>query len=120
MTSLKQVKANQENAKLSTGPTSAAGKLKVSGNRITHGILSNKLLLDGENPDQYQSLLDDLQAQLKPVGTLELSLVEKIAVILWRQRRLVSAETATIDLATNPKRITSEVESGVGLSGYGD
>ena len=35
MTSLKQVKSNRENAKLSTGPTSATGKLKVSGNRIT-------------------------------------------------------------------------------------
>ena len=119
MTTEKQVQANRKNAQKSTGPTSATGKAKVSGNRITHGILSNKLLLEGENPDDYQSLLDDLLSQLRPVGTLEQALVEKIAVILWRQRRLVGAETATIELAINPKQLASEVESGMGLSGFG-
>jgi len=120
MTTEKQVRANRQNARKSTGPTSIAGKLKVSGNRITHGILSNKLLLAGEAQEDYQALLDDLQQQLRPVGPLELSLVEKIALTLWRQRRLVHAETATIELATNPRRIASEVESGMGFSGYGD
>ena len=119
MTTEKQILANRKNAQKSTGPTTAQGKEKVSGNRITHGILSNKLLLEGENPDDYQSLLEDLQAQLRPAGTLEQGLVEKIAVILWRQRRLVGAETATIELAMNPKRLASAVESGMGLSGYG-
>jgi len=94
MTTEKQMLANRKNAQNSTGPRSAQGKDKVSCNRITHSILSNKLLLDDENPYEYQSLLYDLQTHLKPTGTLELSLVEKIAVILWRQRRLVSAEAA--------------------------
>jgi len=58
--------------------------------------------------------------RFRPVGPLELSLVEKIAFTLWRQRRLVHAETATIELETNPRRIASEVESGMGFSGYGD
>jgi hypothetical protein len=119
MTSEKQIRANQQNAQKSSGPKSAEGKSKVSGNRITHGILSDKLLLTGDNPLDYQSLLDDLQAQLRPAGALELSLVEKIAVTLWRQRRLVSAETATIELGINPEKIVSEVTSGMGLSGYG-
>ena len=119
MTSKKQILANQQNAQKSSGPKSAEGKSKVSGNRITHGILSDKLLLTGDNPLDYQSLLDDLQAQLRPAGALELSLVEKIAVTLWRQRRLVSAETATIELEINPQRIISEVTSSMGLSGYG-
>jgi len=39
-----------------------------------------------------------LRSELKPVGTLEQSLVERISVSLWRQRRLVSAETAQINL----------------------
>jgi len=120
MATEKQVRANQQNARKSTGPTSIAGKLKVSGNRITHGILSNKLLLAGETQEDYQALLDDLQQQLRPVGSLKLSLVEKIALTLWRQRRLVHAETAAIELVTNPRRIASEVESGMGFSGYCD
>jgi len=119
MATKKQILANRQNAQKSTGPTSTKGKAIVSGNRITHGILSDKLLLEGENPDDYQSLLDDLQSQLRPAGTLEQSLVEKIAVIFWRQRRLVGAETATIELSINPLQLAIEVESGMGLSGYG-
>ena len=118
MASEKQIRANQQNAQQSSGPKSPEGKRTVSGNRLTHGILSNKLLLAGDDPHDYESLLDDLQAQLRPVGVLELSLVEKIAVILWRQRRLVAAETATIELGINPNRIAEEVTSGMGLSGY--
>jgi hypothetical protein len=119
MATKKQIRANRKNAQRSTGPKSVQGKEKVSGNRITHGILSNKLLLEGEDPDEYLALLDDLLGQLRPAGALELGLVEKIAVILWRQRRLVCAETATIDLALQPGRVAGEVESSLGLSGYG-
>jgi hypothetical protein len=119
MTTERQLLANRKNAQKSTGPRSVQGKEKVSRNRITHGILSNKLLLEGENPDEYQSLLDDLQAQMRPSGALELSLVEKIAVILWRQRRLAGAEAATIELETHPSRIAREIESSLGLSGSG-
>jgi hypothetical protein len=118
MASKAQVIANQQNAKKSTGPKSLDGKQKVGSNRITHGILSTKLLLAGESSQDYQSLLHDLQAQLRPVGVLELSLVEKVAVILWRQRRLVGAETAVIELEMTPQRIASEVSSCMGLSGY--
>jgi len=120
MTTKKQIDANRKNAKLSTGPVSAEGKQVVSSNRLTHGILSNKLLLENESPDEYQALLDDLLTQLRPVGTLEQALVEKIAVILWRQTRLVTAETATIAMAANNKQIASTVGSGLGLPSYGD
>ena len=116
MATEKQLHANRENAQLSTGPKSAKGKAIVSGNRIRHGILSNKLLLDSECLEDYQALLDGLHAQLKPVGALELTLVEKIAVALWRQQRLVRAETAIINLEANPRRIAYEVETGIGRS----
>ena len=118
MATKKQICANQQNAKKSTGPTSVEGKREVSANRITHGILSTKLLLAGESSQDYQSLLNDLQVQLRPVGVLELSLVEKVAVILWRQRRLVGAETAVIELEMTPGRIASEVNAGMGLTGF--
>ena len=116
MTSNAQVRANQQNAQKSTGPKSLDGKQKVGGNRITHGILSTKLLLVGEDGQYYQALLGDLQVQLRPVGVLELSLVEKIAVTLWRQRRLVGAETAAIELELTPRRVANEVTVAMGLS----
>lgn len=119
MATQKQIEANRENAKRSTGPRSVQGKQVVSGNRLSHGILSNKLLLENESPAEYQALLDDLLAQLRPVGTLEQALVEKIAVILWRQKRLVRAESASITMASNDKEIANAVGSGLGISSYG-
>jgi hypothetical protein len=47
-------------------------------------------------------------------------LVVVVAMTMWRQQRLVRAETATITLDSNPRRIASAVENGLGLSGYGD
>lgn len=120
MATQQQIEANRENAKLSTGPKSAEGKQIVSSNRLSHGILSNKLLLENESSQEYQALLDDLLSQLNPVGTLEQVLVEKITLILWRQKRLVRAETATIAMASNDKQIASTVGSGLGLSSYGE
>jgi hypothetical protein len=47
MTTEAQIKANQENAQKSTGPTSVEGKKKSSMNAITHGIFSNIAILPG-------------------------------------------------------------------------
>ncbi len=49
MTTEAQIKANQENAKKSTGPTSIEGKQRSSMNAITHGIFAKIPLLPGEN-----------------------------------------------------------------------
>ena len=51
------------------------------------------------------ALAAELQAALSPVGFVELALVERIAIALWRQRRLVTAETASIYLARVPRRV---------------
>jgi hypothetical protein len=94
----RQIQANRINALRSTGPTSPAGKAAVARNAVRHGILGGTLLLADEDPSEFHGLLDDLSTSLRPVGALELALVERIAVSLWRQRRLVRAETAAIEL----------------------
>ncbi len=94
----RKTESNRANALQSTGPTSAAGKARASQNAQQHGILSGKLLLPSENANEFTALLQQLQMELTPVGLLECALVERIAIALWRQRRLVSAETATINL----------------------
>lgn len=70
MASEKQIQANQQNAQKSSGPKSDEGKRAVSGNRITHGILSTKLLLSDESAEDYEALLGGLVSELGPVGLL--------------------------------------------------
>ena len=58
-----QIKANQENAQKSTGPTSVEGKKKSSMNAVTHGIFSNIAILPGEDEAFIQKLREDILAE---------------------------------------------------------
>ncbi len=97
-TSSRRIQANRQNALQSTGPRTAAGKVASSGNAVQHGILSRHLILPGESRDEFDALLLQLMTEQQPVGTLEQALVERMAIALWRQRRLVAAETAQLQL----------------------
>ena len=98
VTSNRRALANQKNAIKSTGPRTSAGKASSSANAIQHGILSRHLILPGEDREDYDALLNQLLMEQKPVGTLEMSLVERMAIALWRQRRLIAAEAAQLQL----------------------
>ncbi len=106
--------ANRANALQSTGPSTAEGKAIASKNATRHGLLSAKLFLDEEDPGEFQALFADLANSLHPIGTLELTLVERIAVTMWRQRRLVQAETASLALARQPVKVAKDVSSELG------
>lgn len=90
--------ANQLNSLKSTGPRTATGKAKASGNSLKHGLLSRNLIIPGEDLADFEALLAQLMAEEQPVGTLEAALVERLAVCLWRLRRAVTAESASLHL----------------------
>ncbi len=93
-----QLLANQLNALRATGPRTAAGKAVSSANARKHGILSRQLIIEGESAEDFGALLEALLADEVPVGTLECALVERLAIGLWRQRRAVTAESASLHL----------------------
>lgn len=115
-TTAKQSKANSANALKSTGPKTSQGKQVSRLNAISHGVLSTSLILEGEDPEEFQGILAGLVASLQPVGLLELTLVEKMAVVLWKQRRLIRAEAARIELNRLPRRIAYSVAVELKLS----
>jgi hypothetical protein len=79
-----------------TGPRTQRGKQKSKGNALKHGVFSQVVLLNGERRIEFDSLLSGLRNDLEPVGTLEELLVEKLASLVWRHRRLIVAEGAEI------------------------
>jgi hypothetical protein len=117
MTADEEVTQSAGKANGSTGPKSDAGKAIVSQNSTRHGFLCRRLFIGDEDPIEFQALMDDLTASLNPVGALELALIEKIGVIMWRQRRLVCAETAALTLQQQPVRIVKAI-NGELLRGY--
>jgi hypothetical protein len=63
-------------------------------NALRHGVLSRHTVLPWEDRSEYQALLDALVAEHVPDGPTEEHLVEELAGIIWRKRRLRMAEAA--------------------------
>lgn len=63
-------------------------------NAMRHGLLSRYAVLPWEDRAEYQALLDALVAEQVPQGPTEEHLVEELAGIIWRKRRLQLAEAA--------------------------
>jgi hypothetical protein len=92
MTSKKQIEANRRNALESTGPKTPEGKDTARLNATTHGLLSQEVLLPGEDEAALKEFSERLRAELQPVGELESLLVEKIVAAHWRMQRLERVE----------------------------
>jgi hypothetical protein len=57
-------------------------------NALRHGVLSRFTVLPWESADEYRAVVEALVAEHGPQGPTEEHLVEEIAGILWRKRRL--------------------------------
>ena len=68
-----------------TGPRTIAGKRRSRMNAIKHGFYSKHLLLDGEDPAEYEKLHRDLRNDWQPVGrSMDLE-AEWLATLYWRR-----------------------------------
>jgi len=88
MTSDKQADANRRNARKSTGPKTPEGKEVSRLNAVKHGLLSQEVLLRGEDEATLKEFSEGLMAELQPEGVLENMLIEDIIAAHWRLRRL--------------------------------
>jgi hypothetical protein len=92
MTTKKQIEANRRNAKLSTGPTTAAGQARSSKNALKHGLTAEAVTLDGDEAKRLAAFRDDIIRELAPVGPLEEELAQHAALLFWRRRRVAWLE----------------------------
>ena len=117
MVSITRLNANRANALKSTGPVTSKGKASVSNNAVKHGLASAKLLLEGESSEEFAELQEDVNRSLHPVGATELALAERVAITIWRQRRLAMAEAAALSFARQPEKIAGVVNLHLSLRG---
>ena len=97
MTSERQIAANRANALHSTGPKTPEGKAAVRHNAMRHGLLARDVVLPEEDLDAFEDLLNQVRAELSPVGRIEELLVDRIVNIMWRLGRSARMETALFD-----------------------
>ena len=81
----------------SSGPITKRGKERSRLNALTHGIFATVVLLKGESSAQFDALLQGFRDDFRPEGTAEEILVQKLATLTWRYRRMLGAERAEIE-----------------------
>jgi len=98
VSSLKSETARANGAK-SRGPTTEEGKEKSSRNAIKHGLTAGNgnILLDREDPDQFDEVLNKLLGIHAPATPAETDLVEEMVACRWRTRRMWTIETGLLN-----------------------
>ena len=84
----------------STGPRTPAGKDRSSQNARTHGLSSLTsvfVLLDGEDPNEWVQLVDDLNHEFQPASRTERILVNDMAQSHWLTQRAINLQTSHIE-----------------------
>ena len=66
-------------------------------NAMKHGILSRLAVLTHEDQAEFSDLLAALLDEHQPAGMTERHLIEELATIIWRKRRVLLAEGAKIN-----------------------
>jgi hypothetical protein len=105
--SQKQLAANHRNAQHATGPRSPEGKSASRLNAAKHGLLARQVVARGyfhqESSNEFKSLCREYHENLAPVGPLEEMLVSQIIMVVWRLRRVRTAEAG--EVATNVDKV---------------
>ncbi len=84
-----RAETNRANAQLSTGPRSAEGKLASSRNALKHGLAAGQVIIPGEDPIAFESLLNDLLGEHQPATSTEALLVKEMAQSHWLTQRAI-------------------------------
>ncbi len=93
-----------------TGPHTERGKQKSRSNAVKHGIFSVVVLPRSELGFKYRALAKYLIQAIQPVGRLEEMLVEKLAMLFWRYRRVLQTEGTEIEKAIDAAYFMTEEE----------
>jgi hypothetical protein len=93
--------ANRANARLSTGPRTAAGKQRSSLNATTHGLTSQSPVIATEDPAAYQVHCRQFFEEYQPATPSEAQLTQELADTAWRLNRIPLLEAALLDRAAD-------------------
>ena len=94
MATTAQILANRQNAELSLGPVTAAGKVRVSQNATKFGLFSVANFVRPEEQTIFTEFESGYMAELAPDSSLEETLAREIIHAAWRLRRCADLEVA--------------------------
>ena len=119
VSNLKSETARANGAK-SRGPITPEGKEKSSRNSLKHGLTasSRNILLDSEDPDEFEEIFNKLLGIHEPARPAEKDLVEEMGVARWRIRRIRTIETGLLNAEILKQQSSPSVSAGDLASAY--
>src|SRR5262245_37407917 len=103
MATEKQVAANRQNAKNSTGPRTEAGKRRSRRNALRHGLTAGTVIGVHEDAAAYRALQRAVSADYRPQTNFETELIGRLVSLLWRLRRAVAIESGLLSINAQRK-----------------
>ncbi|MFO1035921.1 MAG: hypothetical protein U1E45_03675 [Geminicoccaceae bacterium] len=85
---LTRAEAARRNGALSRGPVTAEGKARSARNALKHGLAAEHVHVTAEeDAAAFEKLLHGLLAKYRPADEIARHLVERLASVMWRQKR---------------------------------
>ena len=94
----KQIIANRQNARHSTGPRTEPGKRRSRRNAIRHGLTAETVIDSLEDAADYKAFERAIKSDYSPQTAIEGQLVTRLASLLWRLRRAVAIESGLLSI----------------------
>ncbi len=84
-----KISANQANARRSHGPATPGGRERIREANARHGFYAtgDALRILGEDPEEFERLVDSLMTTWRPANEFQTRLVMRLARALWRLER---------------------------------
>jgi hypothetical protein len=95
-----QIAANQQNAKLSTGPVTDAGLQRSSKNATKHGFTGQSLVITPQEKEAYEAHVQAYMDHHKPVDHKHRELIQQLADSHWSLHQIFVQQTNTMSLMT--------------------
>ena len=85
------------------GPRTQAGKAASSKNSFKHGLASGRILIEGEDPAEFEALVADLEADYQPATETEALLVHDLAKFHWLADRAIRLQAVAFAASALPE-----------------
>jgi len=85
------------------GPRTEAGKAASSKNSFKHGLASGRILIEGEDPAEFEALVADLEADYRPATETEALLVHDLAKFHWLADRAIRLQAVAFAASALPE-----------------
>ncbi len=97
MSSQRSIDSSRANGAKSRGPVTPEGRARSAAAGLTHGLSSDRIVLEQESEEEFNALREEYLAEYRPQTRSRFDLVDQLVATRWRLNRVLALQTALID-----------------------